>query len=74
MQFLADLSRQGRGAGPSLSHLTYDIVRGKFISVKRPDILILEGLGVLHRHGCTEAPGLRGDFFDFSIYLTRMSG
>jgi type I pantothenate kinase len=72
VQFLADLkSGKAEARAPVYSHLTYDIVRGKYVSVRRPDILILEGLGVLHTG--TAAP--RGpqvfvsDFFDFSIYL-----
>jgi len=70
--FLADLkSGKAVARAPVYSHLTYDIVRGRYVSVSRPDILILEGLGVLHTG--TVAP--RGpqvfvsDFFDFSIYL-----
>ncbi len=57
---------------PVYSHLTYDIVAGEYDSVRRPDILILEGLNVLQ----TSRPGGNGestpvvsDFFDFSIYV-----
>ncbi|GAA2450406.1 type I pantothenate kinase [Actinomadura vinacea] len=52
---------------PVYSHLEYDIVPGATQTVRRPDILIVEGLNVL------QAPpaGALGvaDFFDFSIYV-----
>ncbi|MBO2452242.1 type I pantothenate kinase [Actinomadura barringtoniae] len=52
---------------PIYSHLEYDIVPGARQTVRRPDILIVEGLNVL------QAPpaGSLGvsDFFDFSIYV-----
>ncbi len=72
VRFLADL-KSGKAAvrAPVYSHLTYDIVRGKYITVSRPDILILEGLGVLHT-GTAAPKGPQvfvSDFFDFSIYL-----
>jgi type I pantothenate kinase len=50
---------------PVYSHLAYDIVPGGTVSVRRPDILIIEGLNVLQ-------PGPRlavSDLFDFSIYV-----
>jgi type I pantothenate kinase len=50
---------------PVYSHLAYDIVPGETITVRRPDILIVEGLNVLQ-------PGPRlavADLFDFSIYV-----
>jgi type I pantothenate kinase len=50
---------------PVYSHLAYDIVPGEYQVVKRPDILIIEGLNVLQ-------PGPRlsvADLFDFSIYV-----
>jgi type I pantothenate kinase len=52
---------------PRYSHLVYDIVPNEAQRVKRPDILIFEGLNVLQTpHG---ASILASDFFDFSIYL-----
>ncbi|MWK35959.1 type I pantothenate kinase [Actinomadura sp. J1-007] len=52
---------------PVYSHLEYDVVPGASQTVRRPDILIVEGLNVL------QAPpaGQLGvsDFFDFSIYV-----
>jgi type I pantothenate kinase len=57
---------------PWYSHVTYDIVPGKEVVVRRPDVLIVEGLNVLAparpRHD--GRPGLAlSDFFDFSIYV-----
>lgn len=72
VQFLADLKSGKRVVrAPVYSHLTYDIVRGRSTAVRRPDILILEGLGVLHA-GTAMADGPQvfvSDFFDFSIYI-----
>jgi type I pantothenate kinase len=59
-------------SAPVYSHLTYDIVPGEQIVVRRPDVLIVEGLNVL------QAPRVRADgrtglavsdFFDFSVYV-----
>jgi type I pantothenate kinase len=52
-------------SAPVYSHLAYDIVPGEVTVVRRPDILIIEGLNVLQ-------PGPRlavADLFDFSIYV-----
>ncbi|MET4058574.1 type I pantothenate kinase [Arthrobacter sp. UYP6] len=57
---------------PRYSHLTYDIVPHEEIVVRRPDVLIVEGLNVL-APARTRADGRAGlalsDFFDFSIYV-----
>ncbi len=57
---------------PWYSHLTYDIVPGREVVVRRPDVLIVEGLNVL----APARPRLDGrsglavsDFFDFSIFV-----
>ncbi|MWC00092.1 type I pantothenate kinase [Agromyces seonyuensis] len=53
---------------PFYSHLAYDIVPSAAITVRRPDVLIVEGLNVLQPPG----PGHRlavSDLFDFSIYV-----
>ena len=78
IRFLADV-KSGKAAvgAPVYSHLTYDIVRGDRQIVRRPDVLILEGLTVLHT-GTPQAD--RGpqvfvsDFFDFSIYIDAEEG
>lgn len=53
---------------PFYSHLAYDIVPDAQITVRRPDVLIIEGLNVLQ----PPVPG-RGlavsDLFDFTIYV-----
>jgi len=57
---------------PRYSHLTYDIVPDSEIVVRRPDVLIVEGLNVL-APARTRPDGRSGlalsDFFDFSIYV-----
>jgi len=57
---------------PVYSHLTYDIVPGGQIVVRRPDVLIVEGLNVLQvpRVRADGRSGLAvSDFFDFSVYV-----
>ncbi|HEX4399180.1 MAG TPA: type I pantothenate kinase [Trebonia sp.] len=52
---------------PVYSHLAYDILPGRRQSVRRPDVLILEGLNVLQP---APAGALAvADFLDFSIYV-----
>lgn len=53
---------------PHYSHLIYDIVPGEFTVVKRPDILIVEGLNVL-QPASMQHPLAVSDLFDFSIYV-----
>jgi type I pantothenate kinase len=59
-------------SAPVYSHLTYDIVPGEQILVRRPDVLIVEGLNVLQAPRVL-ADGRTGlavsDFFDFSVYV-----
>jgi type I pantothenate kinase len=52
---------------PVYSHLIGDIVPSERQVVRQPDILVFEGLNVLHARGT--APAVVSDFFDFSIYL-----
>jgi len=57
---------------PVYSHLVYDVVPGEFISIDRPDILIVEGLNILQpgELGRSGRPLLfASDFIDFSIYI-----
>jgi len=67
VRFVADVkSGAAEVAAPVYSHLTYDLVPGQQVVVRRPDVLILEGLNVL------QAGGGRlfvSDYFDFSIYV-----
>ncbi len=72
-RFVADVkSGKDEVTAPVYSHLVYDIVQDERLVVRRPDILIVEGLNVLQ----PALPGLDGrtrvavaDFFDFSIYV-----
>ncbi|MHA6782835.1 type I pantothenate kinase [Pseudonocardia saturnea] len=56
---------------PAYSHLVYDIVPGQRLTVRRPDILLLEGLNVLQP--ASSLPGRAAlavsDFIDFSVYV-----
>jgi type I pantothenate kinase len=56
---------------PVYSHVVYDIVPGAEIVVRRPDIVILEGLNVLQvgNPAGGSASEFVSDYFDFSIYL-----
>lgn len=57
---------------PVYSHMVYDIVPGERVVVRRPDILIVEGLNVL-QPARVRSDGTTGlalsDFFDFSVYV-----
>jgi len=57
---------------PLYSHLSYDIVPGAEIVVRRPDVLVVEGLNVL-QPARTRGDGRQGlavsDFFDVSVYV-----
>lgn len=73
LAFLAKVKAgENKVKAPVYSHLVYDIVPGEFIEIKRPDILIVEGLNVL-QPGQLPADGQEipfvSDYFDFSIYV-----
>ena len=73
IRFLSDVKAgQARVEAPIYSHLTYDIIPGKTVTVDRPDILIVEGVNVLQpsrlSRDANETPFV-SDFFDFSVYL-----
>lgn len=57
---------------PVYSHFHYDIVPGKSVAIRKPDILIVEGINVLQTARAvfnTDAIPYVSDFFDFSIFL-----
>ena len=57
---------------PRYDHLTYDILAGDEMVVRRPDVLIVEGLNVLqpaHLDETGRSALALSDFFDFSIYV-----
>ena len=67
IQFVADVkSGLAEVTAPVYSHLTYDLVPGERVTVKGPDVLILEGLNVLQTGG---GRLFVSDYFDFSIYV-----
>ncbi|WP_028660665.1 type I pantothenate kinase [Nocardioides insulae] len=73
LKFVVDI-KSGREEveAPIYSHLVYDIVPDEKVVVRRPDIVILEGLNVLQparvRGDGRVGLGL-SDYFDFSIYV-----
>ncbi len=73
LRFVMDIkSGAEEVSAPVYSHLVYDIVPGERVIVRRPDILIVEGLNVL-QPARVRADGTTGlavsDFFDFSVYV-----
>ena len=58
-------------AVPVYSHLSYDIVPGEFQVIRRPAMVIVEGLNVLqvNTRGAAPEQVVVSDFFDFSIYV-----
>ena len=72
VRFLADV-KSGRDevVAPVYDHQSYDIVPGRFQTVDRPDILVLEGLNVLQagRSDGSAPEVFLSDFFDFSVYV-----
>lgn len=73
LQFVMDVkSGVPEVSAPVYSHQSYDIVPGQTVHVKRPDILIVEGLNVLQpaRQRANGTTGLAvSDFFDFSVFV-----
>lgn len=73
LKFVVDI-KSGREevAAPVYSHLIYDVVPDEKVVIKKPDIVIIEGLNVLQparvRADGTTGLGL-SDFFDFSVYV-----
>ncbi len=66
LRFVTDVkSGVAEVRAPVYSHLAYDILPGEAQVVRKPDILIIEGLNVLQPgRGLTVA-----DLFDFSVYV-----
>jgi type I pantothenate kinase len=56
---------------PVYSHLAYDILSDHVQSVRKPDVMILEGLNVLQTGvgSADRSPVFVSDYFDFSIYV-----
>jgi type I pantothenate kinase len=73
LRFVMDIkSGKDEVEAPTYSHLVYDVLRDEKVVVKRPDIVIIEGLNVLQPARVREdgRAGLTlSDFFDFSVYV-----
>lgn len=73
LRFLASVKAgSAEVRAPVYSHQAYDIVPGEHVVVRRPDVLIVEGLNVLQpaRSAAAGESSLAvSDFFDFSIYV-----
>jgi type I pantothenate kinase len=73
LKFVVDI-KSGRDEveAPTYSHLVYDVVQDEKVVVKRPDIVIVEGLNVLQPARVREDGRTSlavSDFFDFSVYV-----
>jgi type I pantothenate kinase len=73
LRFVMDIkSGKEEVEAPTYSHLIYDVVPDERVVVRRPDIVIIEGLNVL-QPGRVREDGRIGlaisDFFDFSVYV-----
>jgi type I pantothenate kinase len=72
LRFVVDIKSGKDAEAPVYSHLSYDVLPDERVAVRRPDIVIIEGLNVLQparpredgRHGLALS-----DFFDFSVYV-----
>ncbi|WP_205475280.1 type I pantothenate kinase [Nocardioides sp. SYSU D00038] len=78
LRFVVDI-KSGRDEveAPIYSHLVYDVVPDEKVVIKRPDIVIVEGLNVLQPARVRDdgRTGLAvSDFFDFSVYVDAGTG
>ena len=73
VEFLRQLkSGAAEASAPVYSHVVYDIVDGDEVIVRRPDIVIVEGLNVLQVGTPGTGPDSNeyvSDYFDFSIFI-----
>lgn len=72
LQFLIDVkSGKSLVKAPIYSHQSYDIIPKTFLDVRKPDILIVEGLNILQTSMLKpyQTPIFISDFFDFSIFV-----
>ncbi len=60
-------SGQEEVSAPVYDHVAYDVLDGVSVTVRRPDIVIVEGLNVLQVN--REGDEFVSDYFDFSIYV-----
>lgn len=74
VRFLTEVkSGQREVQAPIYSHLRYDVIEDEAKIVRRPDILIVEGLNVLQARTAPRRKNqfqvFVSDFFDFSLYI-----
>lgn len=78
LKFVIDIkSGKDEVEAPIYSHLVYDVVPDDKVVVKRPDVVIIEGLNVLQPARVRDdgKAGLAvSDFFDFSVYVDAAVG
>src|SRR3954466_10818243 len=78
LRFVVDIkSGKDEVEAPTYSHPTYDGVPHEKVVIKRPDIVIVEGLNVLQPARARDdgRAGLTlSDFFDFSVYVDAGTG
>ena len=69
VRFLTDVkSGAAEARAPFYSHVRYDIVPDAYVTVRRPDVVIVEGLNVLSPPPTPNDVAV-SDLFDFSIYV-----
>lgn len=69
VEFLTDVkSGAAEVRAPFYSHMRYDIVPDATVTVRRPDVVIVEGLNVLQPAPSPHEVAV-SDLFDFSIYV-----
>ena len=73
LRFVVDIkSGKEEVEAPTYSHLVYDVVPGEKVTIRSPDIVIIEGLNVLQParvHEDGRAGLTLSDFFDFSVFV-----
>ena len=78
LRFVMDIkSGKDEVEAPTYSHLVYDVLPDEKVVIKRPDIVIIEGLNVLQPARVRDdgRTGLAiSDFFDFSVYVDAATG
>ena len=69
VRFLTDVkSGAAEARAPFYSHVRYDIVPDAYVTVRRPDVVIVEGLNVLSPPPTPNDVAV-SDLFDFSIFV-----
>jgi len=57
-------------AAPVYSHLRYDVQSDEHVTVRQPDVVIVEGLNVLQTGTARDGDAVFvSDFFDFTVYI-----